>query len=169
MSGAQVAAVRRQQKVEELCAASIRALSGEAALHLRGGRLFRGRRGLSLPAPHLHPSPAGDDFGSFRGAADGMALRLTLSNAGLHKSLGPVDPLARMLFELLEQIRVEALAPSSMPGLVRNLQHRHEQWSLACHHGGLTETARGILLYTVAQVCRARVTAQPVVEATELS
>jgi cobaltochelatase CobT len=54
-----------------------------------------------------------------------------------------------------------------MPGLVNNLRHRHEQWSLAFHRSGLTETARGILLYTVAQVCRARVTAQPVVDATE--
>ena len=72
-----------------------------------------------------------------------------------------------MLFELLEQIRVEALAPADMPGLVHNLRHRHEQWSLAFHHSGLTETAKGILLYTAAQVCRARVTAQPVVDATE--
>ena len=71
------------------------------------------------------------------------------------------------VFELLEQIRVEAMAPVNMPGLVRNLRHRHEQWSRAFHHSGLTETAKGILLYTVAQVCRARVTAQPVVDATE--
>lgn len=168
MTLAQAAAVRRRQKVEELCAASIRALSGDLALHFRGGRLFRGRRGLPLSAPLLHASPEGDaDFSAFRGAADGMALRLTLSDAGLHKNLCPADPLARMLFELLEQIRVEALAPASMPGIVHNLRHRHEQWSLACHLGGLTETARGLLLYTVAQVCRARVTARPVVEATD--
>ena len=160
-------AARRQQRVEALCAAAIRALSGDAELHFRGRRLHRGRRMLPLFAPHLNPSAESDDFGSFRGAADGMALRLTRSDAELHRRLAPADPLARMLFELLEQIRVEALAPDDMPGLVRNLRHRHEQWSLAFHRSGLTETARGILLYTVAQVCRARVTSQPVVEATE--
>lgn len=167
MSVPLAAAVRHQQKVDELCAASIRALSGDPGLHFRGRRLFRDRRALALFAPHLHPSPESDDFGSFRGAADGMALRLTLSDAGLHQRLCPADPIARMLFELLEQIRVEALAPAAMPGLVHNLQHRHEQWSLAFHRSGLTETAKGILLYTVAQICRARVMAQPVVEATE--
>jgi len=120
-----------------------------------------------LFAPHLAPSPDTDDFGSFRGTADGMALRLTRSDAVLHRRLCPADPLARVLFGLLEQIRVEALAPQGMPGLVHNLRHRHEQWSLAFHHSGLTGTAKGILLYTVAQVCRARVTAQPVVEETE--
>ena len=30
---------RRQQRVEELCAAAIRALAGEADLHFRGARL----------------------------------------------------------------------------------------------------------------------------------
>ncbi len=161
------AATRHQQKVEELCAAAIRALSDDAELHFRGRRLHRGRRALPLYAPHLSPSLEHDDFGSFRGAADGMALRLRHSDAGLHASLCPADPLARLLFELLEQIRCESLAPQQMPGLARNLRHRHEQWSLAFHHSGLTETAKGILLYTVAQICRARVTAEPVVEATE--
>lgn len=136
-------------------------------MHFRGHRLFRGRRALPPFAPHLQSSPESEDLGSLRGAADGMALRLALSDAGLHKSLRPVDPLARMLFELLEQIRVEAQAPACMPGLVHNLKLRHEQWSLAFHHSGLTETAKGILLYTLAQICRARVTAQPVLEASE--
>jgi cobaltochelatase CobT len=54
-----------------------------------------------------------------------------------------------------------------LPGLVRNLTHRFEQWSLAFHRSGLTESASGLLLYTVAQVSRARVTGQPVLEATE--
>ncbi|MBT9552010.1 MAG: cobalt chelatase, partial [Hydrogenophaga sp.] len=35
------------------------------------------------------------------------------------------------------------------------------------YNSGLTETAKGMLLYTVAQITRSRVTAQPVVEATE--
>ena len=33
--------------------------------------------------------------------------------------------------------------------------------------GSLTSTARGLLLYTLVQVCRARVTGDPVAEATE--
>ena len=161
------AAARQQQRVEELCAAAIRAISGETDLHFRGRRLHRGEQALPLFAPHLSPSLETDDFGSFRGAADGMALRLAHSDADLHQSLTPVEPLARMLFEMLEQFRCEALAMPDMPGLVRNLRHRHAQWSLAFHHSGLTETSSGVLLYTVAQICRARVTAEPVLHDTE--
>lgn len=166
MSEAQ-ARVRHQQRVEELCAAAIRALSGEADLHFRARRLHRGRRALPLFAPHLHPSLDTDDFGSFRGAADGLALRLSKSDAALHRSLCPSDPVERLVFDLLEQIRVEALAPADMPGVAHNLRHRFEAWSLAFHHSGLTDSARGILLYTVAQICRSRVTGERVLDATE--
>lgn len=161
------AATRQQQKVEQLCAGAIRALCGDPALAFRGRRLHRGARPLPLFAPHLAPSPGQDDFASFRGAADGMALRLAHSDPALHAALSPAEPRARLLFELLEQLRCEALAPPTLPGLARNLRHRHETWSQAFHASGLTETATGILLYTVAQVCRSRVTAEPVLEATE--
>jgi cobaltochelatase CobT len=50
---------------------------------------------------------------------------------------------------------------------VANLRRRHEQWSLDLHHEGLTATARGLLLYAVAQICRSRVTGEPVVAETE--
>jgi cobaltochelatase CobT len=51
--------------------------------------------------------------------------------------------------------------------VAHNLRHRFEQWSMAFHRSRLTDSARGILLYTVAQVCRARVTGEPVLEETE--
>jgi cobaltochelatase CobT len=158
---------RHQQRIDDLCAALLRALSGQAGLHFRGRRLYRNHTALPPFAPHLSPQPGVDDLASFRGAADAMALRLRCADAALHQRLRPDDPMQRMLFEMLEQFRVEALAPPDMPGMVHNLRHRFEAWSMAFYNSGLTETAKGMLLYTVAQITRSRVTAQPVVEATE--
>ena len=166
MSEAQLRA-RHQERIEELCAAAIRALSGERDLHFRGRRLHRGRRALPLYAPHLNPSLDSDDFASFRGAADGFGLRLANSDPKLHARLCPADPVERMVFELLEQFRSEALVPDGMQGVRRNLRHRFEAWSLAFHHAGGTDGARGLLLYTLAQIARARVTGDPVPEAIE--
>ena len=166
MSEAQSAA-RAQQKVEELCAAALRALSGEHDLHFRGRRLHRGRKPLPLYAPHLHPKLEDDDFASFRGAADGVALRLTRSDEALHRRLCPAQPVARLVFEMLEQFRVESLADPAMPGVKANLRHRFEAWLHAFHTSGLTDTERGILLFTVAQIARTRVTGEPPLEATE--
>jgi cobaltochelatase CobT len=160
-------AARHQQHVEELCAASLRAISGDPQLHFKGRRLHRGAKRLPMFAPHLHPSLDDDDFSSFRGAADGLALRIAYSDASLHRQNLPSAPLERLLFDLLEQIRVEAQVAPSQPGIAHNLRHRFEAWSLAFHRSRLTETARGILLFTVTQVCRARVTGEPVIEETE--
>ncbi len=159
--------VRQEQQVAELCAAVVRAVCGEKDLHFRGRRLHRGRDALPWFAPHLHPSPETDDFESFRGVADGLALRLSGSDAALHDRLLPEAPIERFLFEMLEQFRVEALVPDAMPGMARNLQHRHMAWSLAFHHSGMTDTASGLLIYAVAQICRARVSGQQVVAETE--
>lgn len=166
MPGVQAAA-RARQRVEEVCAATIRALCGESGLHFRARRLHRGEQALPLFGPHLQPSLEHDDFGSFRGAADAIALRLRLSDAALHRRLCPADPLQRWVFELLEQCRVEALAPVAMPGVAHNLHHRFEAWSQHFQHSGLADSARGVLLYTVAQVGRSRVGGQPVVPGAE--
>ena len=166
MSGA-AARAPHQQRVEELCAAAIRAVSGDPGVYFRGQRLHRGYAVYPAYAPHLRPSLEDDDFGSFRGAADGLAMRLRHSDPELHRRLAPNEDVAGLVFEMLEQFRAEAMAAPEMLGLIRNLRHRHEAWSRAFHASGLTESTHGLLLYTVAQICRSRVTGEPAVEETE--
>lgn len=158
---------RQQQKVEDLCAASIRALSGDADIHYRGQRLHKGQRLLPVHAPHLQPDLEQDDFSSFRGMADSIALRLQYTDPVVHRQFCPADPVERLVFELLEQLRVETMVPAAMPGMTQNLRHRFSAWSHAFHQSGLTESASGILLYTVFQICWSRLTGQPVLEKTE--
>jgi cobaltochelatase CobT len=160
-------ATRHQQRIDDLCAASIRALSGEAGLHFRGRRLYRGDKALPPFAPHLSPKPEWTISARFAAPPTAWRCACAWPTPRLHQRLHPAEPMERMLFEMLEQFRVEALAPADMPGMVHNLRHRFEAWSIAFYNSGLTETAKGMLLYTVAQITRSRVTAQPVVEATE--
>ena len=161
------ARTRHRQRVEELSAASIRALSGEPDLHYRGGRLHRGESAVPANAPHLRTQIEDDDFGSFRGAADGLALRVAHSDSALHESLAPDGDVQTLVFEMLEQFRVESVVNPRLRGVVANLRHRHQTWSQSFYESGLTETTQGMLLYTVAQICRSKVTGEPVVEETE--
>ncbi|WP_369200123.1 cobalt chelatase [Streptomyces sp. PU-14G] len=151
---------------EELCAAAVRALSGTPQLTFRGHRLHDGRTPVPAHAAHLRPSPA-DGHAALRGVADGLALRLLRSDAALHARMRPGHPVERLLFETLEQYRVESLVPARFPGMVRNLRRRHTEWARAFHHSGLTATARGLLLHTTLEVCRSRVLGVPVLSETE--
>ncbi|RTQ97284.1 cobaltochelatase CobT-related protein [Halomonas nitroreducens] len=158
---------RRQQRIEELCAASLRAMTGDVGLHYRGRRLYQGETRLPTHAPHLRIDPEQDDFADCRAAADGMALRLLHSDPTLHRDRCPEDAVERLVFELLEQLRVETRVPADMPGMADNLMRRFESWSRAFYRSGLTEGSIGLLLYTVAQMCWSRLQARPVLEETE--
>ena len=158
---------RRQERLEALCVAAVRAHCGEAGLHFRGGRLQRARGRLPALAPHLNLAFEADDVRSLRGAADGLGLRLAHSDARLHERLRPQDPAERAVFELLEQFRCEACVPAGMAGARHNLRLRFEAWSLAYLGAGGLETARGLLLFTLAQVARSRLTGDAVHERIE--
>lgn len=167
---------RRQQALDELCAATLRALSAYRQVHYKGALLFDGATPLPSFAPHLHPhaqlrSTDADaprpDLASFRGAADGVALRLRHSDATLHRSLRPAKPMARRVFDLLEQYRAESLVSAHWPGVRSNMQARFSAWSRAFVQARLHESAQGILLLTVAQVCRTRITGDAVDHALE--
>jgi cobaltochelatase CobT len=155
-----LAAVRREHRVRELRAASIRALSQQRGLHFRGPALYRGRRAVPMPAPHLHPP-------TDRGAADGIALRLWHTDPDVHAELLPERTASRLVFEMLEQYRVESLVPESWPGVRRNLADRFRGWSQAFEASRSVETAAGLVLYTVAQVCRSRITAEAIADRTQ--
>lgn len=154
-------------RIETLCAAAVRALTGDAALRYRGGRLSRAALPLPLHAPHLIGNPYEDALPAWRGAADCAAVRLLHSDPALHRAMMPAHRVPRLLFELFEQVRCEAVPQRGMPGLAHNVRHRFEGWLRAYHHAGLADDHLGMLIYTVVQVVWSRVTGWPVLEGTQ--
>jgi len=156
-----------QQQVEELCGATIRAVSGEANFRFRGRRPEIGGQSSGIRAPHLQPDLTKDDYQSFRGAADGIALRLKHSDKELHQQLIPSSAVGQVIFELLEQLRVESLVNPDHPGAKANLHHRYQQWCSDFSHSDMIENHIGLLVYTIAQVVWARLNRHGVSESTE--
>ena len=158
---------RRQQRVETLCAAAIRAICGVSDLHFRGKQLHQGEIRLPMHAPHHRIDAAQAPFEDCRAAADAMALRLLFSDRAQHEAACPASPVARLVFELLEQLRVETLVPAQLKGMADNLNRRFQRWSHEFYTSGSAEGSTGILIYTVAQMCWARLNACQVMEESE--
>lgn len=135
-------------RVDAWGGALLRAMAGDASLQWSGQTLYQGTTPVALAAAHQCDVPASQE--DQRGLLDGASLRLRLSDAGLHARHRPGDPVERLVFELLEQLRVESLAPAEWPGVRDNLRARFIHWSQAFADSGLTETRLGILLFTVA-------------------
>ena len=158
---------KQQQQVAELCGASIRALTGLRELRHRGRTLFLAGQRVHSGAPHSSPDPLRDGFEAHRGAADGIALRLIHSDATQHQQLTPDTPVQRLIFDLLEQLRVETLVDAKHPGMRSNLYHRFRDWSLRFHLDGHAESDLGLLFYTIAQITWSRLTGHPTLAETD--
>ena len=154
-----------QQQVEELCGATVRASANEPGFHFRARRPELNGRPSGIRAPHLQADLQIDDLRSFRGAADGIALRLQHSDINLHRTLSPPSPTGELLFELMEQLRVETF--TTLQGTQANLKHRFRSWCAHFCASQLTETHVGLLVYTIAQVVWSRLSGYPVEESTE--
>lgn len=157
-------------RFEEYCGAAVRALSSQSDAYYRGSRLYLGRDHLAVHAPHLQlPSSESKQLNKhdYRGIADSVAMRLLFCDESIHRSMRPKTGMQRLVFELLEQLRVESLVPIHWQGAKRNMHHRFTNWSLNCHREGLTESSIGLMFYTLTQMCWSRLNACPVIEETE--
>ena len=158
---------KHHEKMEALCGAAVRAVSGHPLLHFRARKLYNGTQKLPINAAHLQADPDTDGFSSQRAISDAMALRYQHHDPAIHNKYCPTDDIERLVFELLEQIRVESLVPDRFPGVKHNLKQRFTDWSLEFYRSGLTEGQFGILLYTISQIVWARLNRWHVIEQTE--
>lgn len=152
--------VRIEQQRTLLCAAAVRALTGDGRLHYRSGRIFRGQSALPTHVLTFQSSLSAKR-GVLRGDADALAIRERFSDRVLHRRLRPVEAIAGMLFEVLEQIRCESLVPTSLRGVRQNLQIRFECWSNEVVGSNLTDSQIGILVYTAVQIAWSRILGYP--------
>ncbi|MBC7767852.1 MAG: cobaltochelatase subunit CobT [Phycisphaerales bacterium] len=103
-------------------AQSTRALAGreeelEVTFGAEGPRLSPGKIVLPHP-PRVISDP---DAERIRGQADALALRLAHHDAGEHARLRPQGAEARVVFDAVEEMRVQALGANAMKGVAGNL------------------------------------------------
>ena len=129
--------------------AMIRSLSGEASAQIRDWQLFHQSIPLDSIAPHLSLENLKASWAYPRGVLDGIALRLRDSDAALHASLIPEGMIESLLFEVLEQIRVESNCPDELKGSQQNIQMQFIAWLQQFISSGGVEGSIGLLLITI--------------------
>ncbi len=151
-------AARAVERLVRVSGATGRALSGSPQLVRRSSRWYLGEHLVPARSPHVHPTPRTDDWVGHRGATDAVALLVRHSDPDLFLATTPGDDVvADLVFALLEQLRVESLADPSLPGVAANLERRFAAWTRQVVGSDLVETEQGLLVLTVAQICRSRV------------
>lgn len=146
----------RLRLLERHGAASLRALSGVANAEYRASRLRVNGKPAPFAAPYLAINFSDADLAQSRGVADSLGLRLRHSDLALHRRLSPPTGFARLVFDVIEQMRCESLLPVERIGLRTNLDAAFMFWCQDAHGSGFCDSDLGILLYTVIHMVRAR-------------
>lgn len=138
-----------KQNVDELqraLACTVRAIAHDGTVEV----VFRGRERGKGQAPAVGPSvrlglPRADliqhEIGRVRGEADKAALRIRHHDAGLHRRFAPQGEVAALLYDRLEELRIEALGSASMAGMRANLENAYHARGTAGHPGERGENA----------------------------
>ena len=146
----------RRRRAERRGAAVVRAVGAQPSADLRGGALLVGGRRVGLASPHLAADLGEISDAHARGIADSLGLLVRHSDLDLHREMAPDEPLERVVFDLLEQLRCESLKPAAWTGMDRNLDAAFAAWSDACIGERIAESGVGLLVFTVTHMARTR-------------
>ncbi len=147
---------RRLRQIERHRSAALRAVAGEPSAEFAGQRLTLSDRAVPIAAPYLTGDRPNVSLAAQRGVADALGLRLRHSDLDLHRSLRPAPPFQQVVFDTLEQLRCDALAPDHLAGVRANIAEAFEEWDRATRAMGVAESGLGLLIYTVTHMARAR-------------
>jgi cobaltochelatase CobT len=129
--------------------AMIRSLSGDTHIQIRDWQLFHKSLALNHLAPHLNLSYLQTPWADLRGVLDGVALRLRFSDYELHLSHSPNGLIESLVFEVLEQIRVESICPLGLKGSKQNVANQFIAWMQEFMANGGVEGSIGLLLLSI--------------------
>ncbi|VAX07103.1 Aerobic cobaltochelatase CobT subunit [hydrothermal vent metagenome] len=101
--------------------ATVRAMADNADLRLSFGAENIDISGTSGRLPLISIDLTAAEVARARGMADSYALRLRYHNSKIHERFAPDLPVARGVYEAMEQARVEAIGATKMPGVAQNL------------------------------------------------
>jgi cobaltochelatase CobT len=103
-------------------AATLRAIAERDDLTVGFGPEPAGLSGSRVRLPNPPRDLPAEEAAQLRGAADSVALRLRYHDDVVHSKRVPSGPLARAVFDAVEQARVEALGARRMSGVAANLE-----------------------------------------------
>ena len=118
----------KRDRVKRVAGATLKAVAGRHDIEVEYSHSSAGVSGKTarLPAPSRRIDR--EDVVRLRGVADAVALRLRFHNDVIHRRRVPSAMDARRLFDMIEQMRVEALGSRWMEGVARNLDVRLEEF-----------------------------------------
>src|SRR5438876_1991415 len=142
-------------------AATLRAIAERDDVTVGFGPEAAGVSGARVRLPNPPRDLPIEEAAQLRGAADSVALRLRYHDDAVHAKRVPGSPLARAVFEGLEQARVEALGARRMVGVGQNLSAMLDEQYRRQGFERVTERTESTMAEAVRLLTREALTHEP--------
>ncbi|QWW67463.1 cobaltochelatase subunit CobT [Rhizobium sp. WYJ-E13] len=139
---------------------SVRAIAGDAEVEVTFANERPGMTGERIRLPELSKRPTAHELAVTRGLGDSMALRIACHDEKVHSTMAPQGSDARVIFDAVEQARVESIGALRMEGVAANLRSMTEEKYAKANFTGIERQEDAPIGEAVAMMVREKLTGQ---------
>jgi len=139
---------------------SVRAIAGDAEVEVTFANERPGMTGERIRLPELSKRPTAHELAVTRGLGDSMALRIACHDEKVHSTMAPQGSDARVIFDAVEQARVESIGALRMEGMAANLRSMTEEKYAKANFTGIERQEDAPIGEAVAMMVREKLTGQ---------
>jgi cobaltochelatase CobT len=148
------------EPLRQAIAGCVRSVAGDAEVEVVFANERPGLAGERMRLPEISKKPTAQEIAVTRGLGDSMALRLACHDADTHAVMSPQGAEARLIFDAVEQARVESIGALRMPGMASNIQAMNTEKYAKANFSGINTKDDAPLAEAVALLVREKLTGE---------
>ncbi len=138
----------------------VRSVAGNAEVEVVFANERPGLAGERVRLPELSKKPTAHELAVTRGLGDSMALRIACHDQKVHATMAPQGADARLVFDAVEQARVESIGALRMSGMADNMNAMHAEKYAKANFSGINRQEDAPIQEAVAMLVREKLTGE---------
>ncbi|KAA0698588.1 cobaltochelatase subunit CobT [Neorhizobium sp. P12A] len=138
----------------------VRSIAGDSEVEVAFANERPGMTGERIRLPELSKRPTAHELAVTRGLGDSMALRLACHDDRVHATMAPQGTDARVIFDAVEQARVESIGALRMSGMASNLAAMNSEKYSKANFSGIERQEDAPIGEAMAMIVREKLTGQ---------
>ncbi|WP_105405318.1 cobaltochelatase subunit CobT [Neorhizobium sp. T7_12] len=136
----------------------VRSIAGDAEVEVTFANERPGLAGERIRLPEISKRPTAHELAVTRGLGDSMALRIACHDTNVHANMSPQGADARVVFDAVEQARVESIGALRMAGMASNISSMHAEKYSKANFSGIERQEDAPIGEAVAMLVREKLT-----------
>lgn len=138
----------------------VRSIAGDSEVEVVFANERPGLAGERMRLPEISKKPTVQEIAITRGLGDSMALRLACHDSDIHATMSPQGPDARLIFDAVEQARVETIGAMRMAGMASNISAMNAEKYAKANFVNIKTQEEAPLAEAIAMMVREKLTGE---------